>query len=69
MKFGKVLEIRRVTLDMTQQEVADAVGVNVSTYGRWERGDNKPMKALHKILAEVLKFDELIVEEVQNEEE
>ena len=69
MRFGKMLEVRRVTLDMTQQEVADAIGVNVSTIGRWERGDNKPMKALHKILAKVLKFDELIVEEVSSEEE
>ena len=64
MRFGKMLEIQRVTLDMTQQEVADAIGVNVATYGRWERGVNKPMRALEEKLREVLKIDELIVEEV-----
>ena len=64
MTFGKMLEIRRITLDMTQQQVADAIGVNVSTYGRWERGENKPMRALQEKIREVLKIDQLIQEEV-----
>lgn len=67
MKFGKMLEIQRITLDMTQQEVADAIGVNVSTYGRWERGENKPMRALRDKLKEVLQLDELIVDKEEND--
>ena len=54
MDFGKMLEIRRVTLDMTQQEVADLIGVNIMTYSRWERNVNKPMKIFLEKIAEVL---------------
>ena len=68
MEFGMMLKIRRVTLGMTQQEVADKIGVNLMTYSRWERGHNKPMRALESKLKEVLKIDELIIEEESDAE-
>ena len=68
MEWHIKLKIRRISLKLKREEVAELIGVSVVTYGRWERGENKPMKALRKILAEVLKIDELIVEEeVQDE--
>ena len=67
MKFGKMLEIQRVTLGMTQKQVADLIGINLMTYNRWERGRNKPMRALEEKLKEVLQLDELIVEEEEND--
>lgn len=49
----------------TMQETADKVGVSLVTYGRWERGLQKPHLATLKLLcnafeksAEELGFDE-----------
>lgn len=34
----------RASLDMTQGEVAEALGVDLDTYGRWERGHIEPKR-------------------------
>ena len=68
MRFGMMLKIRRVTLGMTQKQVAEKIGVNLMTYNRWERGRNKPMKALEDKLKEVLQLDKLIVEEEESDD-
>lgn len=36
------LRTRRVQLDQTQTEAADAVGVSRFTFARWEAGDGHP---------------------------
>ena len=61
MDFGKMLEVRRVMLAMTQQEVADLIGVNIMTYSRWERNVNKPMKIFLEKIAEVLGIELIIL--------
>ena len=43
MSFNsETLKYYRNRLDLTQQEVADAVGVQLRTYQKWEKGDTIP---------------------------
>ncbi len=37
-----MLKRRRKMLNMTQQEVADAIGATVRTYQKWENGETTP---------------------------
>lgn len=37
----RIVEIR-ATLDMSQADFAEALGVDRRTVGRWERGENEP---------------------------
>ena len=55
MELKNLLKEKRLEKDLTLQEVADAVGVNVSTLSRYERGEianmkTDTMKALSKLL-------------------
>jgi type I restriction enzyme M protein len=46
-----LLQAIRATLDLTQAELAEKLGVSFATVNRWEGGDNKPQKAqLAKIM-------------------
>lgn len=36
------LKRRRLEMDLTQQQVADAIGTNVRTYQKWEKGETTP---------------------------
>lgn len=40
----------RITLDMTQQRLADLLGVNVRTVNRWETGSRKPDPTACRVL-------------------
>ena len=40
--FGKRLREDRLLVGMTQQQIADAVGVTLRTYQRYESGDTEP---------------------------
>ena len=56
-KWTKQLELRRLTLGLTQEQAADLIGVPLGTYGRWERGSHKPMKVYQKQIAEAFEID------------
>lgn len=48
----KLLQATRATLDLTQAELADRLGVSFATVNRWESGANRPQRAqLAKITA------------------
>lgn len=49
--FKISLAAARVNAEMTQQEAADAIGVNRATLVKWERGETSPSAALlYKLL-------------------
>lgn len=54
--IGKAIKEARDALDMTQQEVADKIGVKRSLYSQYERGTTISMKTWIA-LAEVLQLD------------
>jgi transcriptional regulator with XRE-family HTH domain len=49
---------RRKLLDLTQEEAADAMGVSLGTYGRWERGTHKPIKIYRRTIAQAFDIEE-----------
>ncbi len=61
----------RKTMRMTQQEVADRIGVQRSTYSRYEEGSNHPSWKVLMKLADLyeVSMDELVGREVKNEED
>src|SRR5579885_3365072 len=57
--FGALLQALRKQRNLTQQVVADALGIHRRTLGRWERGDYLPeSKTMVLELARCLKLDE-----------
>jgi len=54
--FSTVLIKSRLTLRMTQQEVASAVGVSQSAYNYWESGKPYPNATKIYLLIRVLKI-------------
>lgn len=42
---------------LSQQEIADAIGINQSTYAGYETGDRKPSTKTAKKLGKVFDFD------------
>ena len=54
--FSTVLIKSRLTLRMTQQEVASAVGVSQSAYNYWESGKHYPNATKIYLLIQVLKI-------------
>jgi transcriptional regulator with XRE-family HTH domain len=56
--WNKKLAIRRVALDLTQQQAADLIGVPIGTYGRWERGSHAPMKVYKVLISQAFQIDE-----------
>lgn len=58
LTWNKQLELRRVALDLTQQQAADLIDVPQGTYGRWERGSHKPMKIYQKAIGQAFEIDE-----------
>jgi DNA-binding XRE family transcriptional regulator len=54
--FSTVLIKSRLTLRMTQQEVASAVGVSQSAYNYWESGKHYPNATKIYLLTQVLKI-------------
>lgn len=58
MKFGEKLREQRTRLNLTQQEVADLLGVALRTYTNYENAEKKPRKSeIYIKLSEVLKLD------------
>lgn len=60
--WNKKMELARTEKGWTQQEVAEKLGVPIQTYGRWERGRNKPIsshkKAIQKLFKPHIIFEE-----------
>ena len=59
MKTGDIIRIKRKELNMTQEDLAEAVGTTKPTVSRWESGAIKKMKPeiAHKV-ASILHLDE-----------
>ena len=49
--LGPILQAIRANLDLTQQELADRLGVAFATVNRWEGGRTKPQKAARTAIA------------------
>ena len=49
MNTGERLRMLREQFKMTQEEVADKLGVNRVTYLKWETGENQPIRKLKEI--------------------
>ena len=51
MEIKATLRAIRASLDLTQQELADRLGVSFATVNRWEGGTTKPQKAAQEAIA------------------
>ena len=51
------LRAARVNTDLTQQEVADKIGVSKHTIINWERGRTKPKKHILIALSSIYEID------------
>lgn len=63
--IGKFIKEMRKTRNLTQEELAEKLGVNNRTVSRWENGKNMPDISLYKPLCEVLGIS---IEELVNGE-
>ncbi len=57
MQINRVIQERRRALGMTQEQVADALGVTPPAVNKWERGSTCPDLALLAPLARLLRID------------
>jgi len=46
--FGERLRLHRIEVGLTQQQLAQKLGINPSTLAHWEQGRHKPMRRLFK---------------------
>lgn len=53
-RWGKRIEERRRLLDLTQQELADLLGVRQGTISKWERGERRPSHHYIPLIAKTL---------------
>jgi DNA-binding XRE family transcriptional regulator len=56
-QWGENLRTVRESQGLTQQELADEVGVTQPTVVRWEAGENEPKLSRARVLARVLGWD------------
>ena len=54
-KWYDKLEFLRHLYGLTQEEIALKIGVSHTTYGRWERGQHRPIPVYQEKIADVLK--------------
>jgi DNA-binding XRE family transcriptional regulator len=45
------LKYLRQSCDITQEEAARKIGVTQGSYGRWERGEHKPIRPYQTLIA------------------
>lgn len=46
MKFSQSIKRRRIMASMTQQQMADRLGVKVRRYAYWENGTQPPLEVI-----------------------
>jgi DNA-binding transcriptional regulator YiaG len=56
---GKMKRLRS-TLGLTQEQLAQKLGIDESTVAGWERGDNTPVGAYRKLLEEFISGDGVV---------
>ena len=54
--YGNYIKERRTNLGLTQEEVAERLGISQVAYGRYELGTREPNFSLILKIAEVLDF-------------
>ena len=57
MKINDIIKKKRITLGMTQEQVADYLGVLTPAVNKWEKGGCYPDITLLPALARLLKVD------------
>lgn len=57
MKINEIIKKKRITLGMTQEQVADYLGVSTPAVNKWEKGGCYPDITLLPALARLLKVD------------
>ena len=48
--FPAILRATRAALNLTQEQLAERLGVSFATVNRWERGGNKPQRAAQETI-------------------
>ena len=54
MDFGKLLRAARMKKGLTQQELADRIGIALQSYQRYEQGNREPSLKTLSTLADLL---------------
>ena len=69
-KIGKFIAEQRKNKKLTQEQLAEKLGINNRTISRWENGINMPDASLYKKICDVLEIsiEELINGEKTNKE-
>ena len=57
MKINEIIKKKRITLGMTQEQVADYLGVSTPAVNKWEKGGCCPDITILPALARLLKAD------------
>ena len=61
LTIGSIIRDRRLELNMTQEDLANAVGATKATVSRWESGDIHKMKrSMIAALSRVLRLDPML---------
>nr|WP_012219832.1 LexA family transcriptional regulator [Vibrio sp. 23023]ABX77020.1 H-T-H motif hypothetical protein [Vibrio sp. 23023] len=61
MYVSQILKKKRVEKGLTQQDLADAIGVSAVAVSKWELGQSKPRKKFHEKLSEILGVNEKVI--------
>jgi len=56
--FGVLIRQRRKALGLSQEVLAERIGVHWTTISRWERGQSQPIVALRKLVLAALGGDD-----------
>jgi len=57
MKINQIMKEKRKELELTQEKIADFLGVSTSAVNKWEKGNSYPDITLLPSLARLLKVD------------
>lgn len=55
--YSEILKTHRMDRSYTKQQMADLLGVPVSTYKKWEYGLRKPNTAARKLIMNYLPYE------------
>ena len=65
-KIGKIIETKRKEKKLTQQQLAELLGVSNTAISKWEHGNNMPDIGLLAPLSEILEIDLITLINTQN---